>query len=330
MDGAWRSTRDLRLILRLHRAHNPGLYELADQYSHLRPDDLSAPRFQCWTYRRGARIAGFAITEVQGREAAVQELWCEADGLADLRVRRISDLERERLRDAARLLRRVGSPAHGLLVRSASDNPFGALLASRYRMPLATSLILATRRPWAMPPPPLSRGYAVRRFVEGDEGSYAEIHEACFQEATTPDEFLRWASSPQCEAFSATFRGSVVGLFIAEVRRGGSIGDFNLAVHEDHRRRGLATALLSAGLRSFRRRGVRKVVADHWATNAPAVTFYRKHGFRPERVYHFFRARESRQGSTRMVNMLNTGPCGGRSARARTGALGPVRGPGPW
>jgi ribosomal protein S18 acetylase RimI-like enzyme len=220
------------------------------------------------------------------------ELWCAVKGQADFAVQRWDAADVERLQNARALLERVGRRTRKrVLLRVAEDNSFGLLLTKRYALPLENALLLAATDVHAIRAKPLLNGYVVRPYRPGDEARYAAIHTACFNQEADAGGMAEWATSPHCEAFSAAFRGRPVGLFIAEARRGGRLGDFNLAVGEGHRGRGLGTALLATGMRSFRRRGVARVIADHWATNAQAVAFYRKHGFCAERVYNFFLAR---------------------------------------
>lgn len=290
MDGKWESTRDVRLIAELHRAHNPGLFDLGGQYSHLRPRDLSPSRYRCWIHRSGGRTAGFAVSRVTAKVVFFEELWCQGRGMADMNVVGWDPGDTARLAGAHALVRGVGrSEGKGALLRVTDENTFGLLLAKRYELPLENSLLLATRNPGTLSPVGLAPGYAVRPFQPGDEGAFAAIHNRCFNQDESVSAFRQWVAKGACEPFSVTARGRVVGFIIAEVRRGGGIGDFNLAIDEGHRHRGLGTALLGAALDSFGDRGVEKVVADHWALNGPAVAFYRRHGFSLERAYHYFR-----------------------------------------
>lgn len=55
-----------------------------------------------------------------------------------------------------------------------------------------------------------------------------------------------------------------------------------LAVHPDHRRVGLATALVDDGLRWLRRWGAREVLVNTQELNAGALALYRALGFAPE------------------------------------------------
>ncbi len=294
MDDGWRPTRDSNLILRLHRSRHRGLYELAGQYSHVRPGDLPPDRYSFWLHLTGGRVSGFAIATWTREATVCLELWCDCRGFAGETEVRWTRSDLQRLRDAYQLLRASGRRRHReVLLRTTVDNPFALLLARRYSLRPENSLLLATRRPGPLRVEPPAEGYRIRPYRPGDEGAYRSIHNASFREELSAEVFRRWVNSPRCKSFSATFRDHVVGFIIAEVRRGRKIGDFNLAVDELHRGRGLGTALLSAGLVSLHTRGVQRVVADHWAANSPAVSFYQKHGFIVEKTYHVLRVPES-------------------------------------
>ncbi len=294
MGDRWRATHDRALILWLHRRWNPGLFELAGQYSHLRPSDFPAERFNSWTHRSGGHFDGFTLAHIDDERAVVQELWAKSTGLSDWNVPNWDSRDLRRLDETWELVRRIQETAgRPTFVRVPNDNPFGRLFAIRFQLPLETSLLLATRRPGFVRYVRLPAGYGIRPYGVGDEVAYASIHNRCFNASVDADEMRRWASGPRQESFTATFHGNPVGFFIAEVRRGRRLGDFNLAVSEGHRGRRIGTALLAAGLRSFERREVTTVIADHWATNAPAVEFYRRHGFGIARTYDFFRIDEA-------------------------------------
>lgn len=289
MDDGWRPTRDSRLILRLHRSRHPGLYELAGQYSYVRPGDLPPNRYSFWLHRTRGRVSGFAIATCTREASVFLELWCDCRGFVGGREVRWTQSDLQRLHDAYQLLRTSRRHHQKVLLRTTADNPFALLLARRYSFCPENSLLLATRRPGPLRVEPPAERYRIHPYRPGDEAAYRSIHNASFREELSVEVFRRWVNSPCCESFSATFRDHIVGFMIAEVRRGRKIGDFNLAVDEGHRGCGLGTALLSAGLVSFRRRGVQRVVADHWAANAPAVSFYQKHGFIVEKAYHILR-----------------------------------------
>ncbi len=297
MSDGWRAIHDRALILRLHRRYNPGLFELAGQYSHLHPEDLPAERFKSWTHRSGGRNDGFALAHIEEDRVVVEELWAKCTGLSDWNFPDWDPRDLRRLDETWELLCRIQETAgRRTFVRVPDDNPFGWLFAIRFQLPLETSLLLATRRPGFVRNVRLAASYMIQPYSAGDEVAYASIHNRCFHARLGADEMRGWATGPHSESFTATFHGHTVGFLIAEVRRGRRVGDFDLAISEGHRGRRIGSALLAAGLRSFERREVTTVIADHWATNAPAVGFYRKHGFSIARAYDFFRTDKAALG----------------------------------
>ena len=57
---------------------------------------------------------------------------------------------------------------------------------------------------------------------------------------------------------------------------------YQIAVHEDFRRRGIADLLLGAGLRDCRDKGALSVYLEVRRSNNAAIHLYRKHGFKTE------------------------------------------------
>lgn len=76
--------------------------------------------------------------------------------------------------------------------------------------------------------------------------------------------------------------GKIVGNVTVHRQRNGKRGWFisNLAVHPDHRRRGVARRLLLAGTESARARGARRISLEVRADNVPARRLYEELGFR--------------------------------------------------
>lgn len=288
MNG-WSSSSDYEFISALHERLNPDLFQLMDQYSHLRPDDFSGQGGRCWVYREGGEKLGYAVAREDGDVPGMcfEEVWCPSGGLADLNVVEWDSVDLKRLEATERLLGQSWSGTGRTYLRASTENSFSALLARLYRYPLVDTLLLSTRRPARMEVQPLSRGYAIRPYRSGDERAYDILCRKCFNERLGPLVFRRWVRQPGTRAYSATFGRHVVGQVTADVRRGGTIGDFNLAVASAHRGKGLGSALLAAAMSHYLASGVRTVVADHWAANSRALTFYRRHGFEMRRSYNY-------------------------------------------
>jgi ribosomal protein S18 acetylase RimI-like enzyme len=288
MNDVWKATTDFELIARLHREWNRGLYVCFNEYAGLGPSDLRREKAKGWVTSSRTGRQGFALSIRRGPDTIFEELWAEMAGSPepDLPLGLDDDML---IRETYGLLSKAGNA--GVVLRFPPNNSLGALLAARCHFPLEAILLLSTRTPAPIHLPSPRANNTLRYFEEGDEADSSEIHRECFGKFVSPEGYRKWARKSSCESFSAVSSGRVVGLCIAEIRRGGRIGDFNLAIREGYRREGIGSALVAAALQSFSRRGVGKVVADHWATNARAVRFYERLGFTIERVYHYFRVR---------------------------------------
>ncbi len=104
-----------------------------------------------------------------------------------------------------------------------------------------------------------------------------------------PDEYRKWATSPNCRTTLAFLDRKVVGFFIAERRPYKKYGDFNVAVDPSFHGRGLGSALLQKGLNDLYDMGVRTAIADFLLLNARAQSLYRKHGFQIVRTYNYYK-----------------------------------------
>jgi ribosomal-protein-alanine N-acetyltransferase len=78
----------------------------------------------------------------------------------------------------------------------------------------------------------------------------------------------------------AELAGEVVGYFMAW-RIIDQLHVLNLAVAESCRRRGAGSALLAAGLAAAQADGLQEATLEVRPSNAPALQFYRRHGFVP-------------------------------------------------
>ncbi len=290
MNVRWTATRDYRLVARLHRQWNPTLYETLYRYDGLRYSDFHRPEVRCWITRGHTRTQGYAVAVRRRDELVFEELWAETTGVPSPRLS-LPLPDRNLLDTTKDMIERAGSRHPHVTVRFPSDNPLGNLLARSFHWPLVSTLLLSTGEPRMLPKSRLGPGLSVRPYRAGDETDYARIHQACFGEKMNPASYRSWIVGKHCHAFTAMVDGRTVGLIVSEPRRGGITGDFNLAVEEEARNLGLGTALMTEGIRAFHRRGIPRVVIDHWATNGRAVQFYKRFGFRVERAYHFFRVR---------------------------------------
>ena len=93
-------------------------------------------------------------------------------------------------------------------------------------------------------------------------------------------------TDPEAATFLAVVDGHDVGMVVGAPYRtpGGSAGLFGMWVEPAHRGTGIAAALVKAHLAWAREHGYRQVLLDVADTNAAAVRFYARMGFRPNGV----------------------------------------------
>ena len=86
-------------------------------------------------------------------------------------------------------------------------------------------------------------------------------------------------SAAHCTAWAAELDGRVAGILIGQVAAN-ELEILNLAVAKAHRRRGIATQLLTAALESARAAGARESYLEVRASNEAGIAFYSRMGFR--------------------------------------------------
>lgn len=79
-------------------------------------------------------------------------------------------------------------------------------------------------------------------------------------------------------------RADTVCGYLIGGRQGGTILVANLAVHRDHRRRGIASQLLGTTIEMAEQQGATRCRLEVRISNRAAIDLYRKHGFRPVAV----------------------------------------------
>lgn len=134
---------------------------------------------------------------------------------------------------------------------------------------------------------------AICRLLAQADRHHAEILPDVFQTFTGPIRpralVAEFIEAEDADYLLAEIEGEPVGLLNLRKQARPSYPMFrshefamihNMVVDEAHRRRGIGTALLEEAKRWTRDRGLTAVQLGVWAGNAPAVSFYRKHGFR--------------------------------------------------
>jgi ribosomal-protein-alanine acetyltransferase len=121
--------------------------------------------------------------------------------------------------------------------------------------------------------------YRIRSAVPADAKALLAIERRTFTDPWTEASFQEALSSAWTFGLVAeTGRGTVGYLIGREVAGSGEV--LNLAVAPESRRRGVAGALLEAGLATFRRRKVDEVFLEVRESNRSAQALYLSRGFR--------------------------------------------------
>lgn len=96
-------------------------------------------------------------------------------------------------------------------------------------------------------------------------------------------DMVAFATSPQHDRrgiFLARVGRKYVGTCVARFRPDGMGGIYTLCVHPEYRRRGIARALLTAGLQYLKDQGAAEVRLQTHPENIPALELYLRYGFR--------------------------------------------------
>lgn len=106
------------------------------------------------------------------------------------------------------------------------------------------------------------------------------LERRCFGDPWAESSFREAMESPWTFGLVAEWGGEVVGYLIArDVAGSGEI--LNLAVAPEHRRAGLARAMLREGLDLLRTRGAEEAFLEVRSSNEGALALYGGAGFRP-------------------------------------------------
>jgi ribosomal protein S18 acetylase RimI-like enzyme len=244
----------------------------------------------------GRRPAGELVHlwEQDGRPVALA-ICCRFDAAFDLFVapeHRGGPLEREGLRFAheltARLVRELQPPGPAVLSDVYScDATRKALLAElgfreERQWDNVVERSLAEPIPEPLPPP----GFVLRRATMADYAGLAEARSSAFGGGWTPEGFRdavmrKPGYSPDDELVAVAPDGRVAAFAVARLDARNRRGLFEpVGVHAAFRRRGLARALLLAGLRAMGERGMASAQLSYDATNLAAHHLYAGLGFR--------------------------------------------------
>lgn len=122
--------------------------------------------------------------------------------------------------------------------------------------------------------------YRIRSAVPADAAPLVAIERRCFSDPWSETSFREALDSPWSFGLVAHNGRGIAGYLIArEVAGTGEV--LNLAVSPDFRRRGVARALLGAGLAYLRKRRVDEVFLEVRESNRSARALYLSSGFKP-------------------------------------------------
>lgn len=122
--------------------------------------------------------------------------------------------------------------------------------------------------------------YRIRSAIPADAGPLVAIERRCFSDPWSERSFREALGSPWSFGLVAYDGPRIAGYLIGrEVAGTGEV--LNLAVAPDFRRRGVARALLRAGLALLKKRRVDEVFLEVRESNSSAQALYLSLGFRP-------------------------------------------------
>ena len=122
--------------------------------------------------------------------------------------------------------------------------------------------------------------YRIRSAAPADAAPLVAIERRCFSDPWSEISFREALDSPWSFGLVACAGPSIAGYLIGrEVAGTGEV--LNLAVPPEFRRRGVARALLRAGLSYLRKRRVEEVYLEVRESNRSAQALYLSAGFRP-------------------------------------------------
>ncbi len=124
--------------------------------------------------------------------------------------------------------------------------------------------------------------YRVRPMASADADAVWSLARRVREAAQWPRADFGRAADNSFDCWVAEHDAVIVGFLISR-RMAEEAEVLNLAIEAEHRRRGLARAMLDAALDMARRGGARQAFLEVRASNAPAIAFYEAAGFQVTR-----------------------------------------------
>jgi len=120
--------------------------------------------------------------------------------------------------------------------------------------------------------------FKVRPFQPGDSETISEICRHSPQAAQWQKESYGQAHSSGQIVLIAEINGRICGFLVARVT-GDEAEILNMAVDPAHRRKGIASTLLSAAISEAQAQNAKNIYLEVRESNSAAISFYRRHGF---------------------------------------------------
>ena len=106
----------------------------------------------------------------------------------------------------------------------------------------------------------------------------ADLEKLCFSDPWSENSIASELNNPLSLWLVAEENGNVLG-YVGSQTVMDETDMMNIAVHPDHRRRGIAAILITELIDGLKRRGSRMLTLEVRASNAPAIALYTRYGF---------------------------------------------------
>jgi len=123
--------------------------------------------------------------------------------------------------------------------------------------------------------------FALRDYRPEDFDELWRMDQSCFEAgiAYTRFELMAYIRGRGAFTIVAEENGRIAGFVVAQRRSNGSGHIITIDVGEGFRRSGLGSALLERAEATLVERGSRGIVLETAVSNAPALAFYKRHGY---------------------------------------------------
>jgi len=128
---------------------------------------------------------------------------------------------------------------------------------------------------------------SIRKCVEADLDKVLELERISFKFPYDMDTLVRYVELGSAVFLVCEVRGNIIGYIISQWQTGGTGSIVSIAVSPAHRNKGIGSILLDHAIAKMRDR-ISVVELQVSVSNADAVRFYQRRGFRVTRVLHSY------------------------------------------